>query len=872
MILHRLRLTNFRGIVERELTFPEHGVVVVCGPNEVGKSSMLEALDLLLEHKDRSSKQKVMAAKPTHADVGAEVEAEISSGPYRFVYRKRFHKKHLTELTVLEPQRRPYSGDEAHERVRAMLDETVDTGLWQAQRVLQAASTTAVDLSGCDALSRALDVAAGDADSSGNDAPLIDAIDAEFERYFTPSAGRPAREWKDAIERLAAAQREVEGASAAVADVEERVRRHEELTAQRRGLAQALQPATERTEAAGRAQAALLALAEQVRQGELVTDAAAGNAAASASAHAQRKTLTAEAGRRAAMLAERQTALTAAAAQEAAARQALAAVEVKSDSAASGLEEAQRRMEAARAAEQACAASELTARLAARVELIDEAQRNLQQVGNQLAGIGLTAEVFADIEASYAVVEQLEAQLAADTGTVEFTAIAELELTVDGQALTLAAGQTWRPPASAPVTLDLPGMLSVRLDPGATAAQLSAKLVIAQQLQAETLNQGGVADLAAAREVDSCRRQLAARADQLTANLDGLRAGDDVDELRLRLAGLRTAQAGGAGERIDPVAAAAEVRAATETLEQARAEAEASHAAVIAAVSALNEKRTAAEVLREGASTAETELQAVNGQLADLRASTTDEAVAAAATAAAEAHRMADEQLAAVTVRYQAANPDAVKAQLDAAVDALATLTRGLAVVDKELDALAAQLEVVGSEGRRGLLDDAEIKLARARAEHDTIGERADAVKLLRDTMIRHRDNTRQRYVQPYRGELERLGRTVFGPSFTVEVDSNLTIRSRTLDGCTVPYESLSGGAMEQLGILARLAGAALVAKEDTVPVVIDDALGFSDPDRLAKMSEVFDSVGEHGQVIVLTCQRDRYQGITAAEVIELTA
>ena len=257
MILHRLRLTNFRGTADREIAFPEHGVVVVCGPNEIGKSSLLEALDLLLEHKDRSTKQKVMAVKHTHADVGAEVEAEISSGPYRFVYRKRFHKKHLTELTVLEPERRPYSGDEAHERVRAMLEETIDTGLWHAQRVLQAASTTAVDLSGCDALSRALDVAAGDADSSGNDAPLIDAIDAEFERYFTPSAGRPAREWKDAIERLAAAQRQVEGASAAVADVEERVRRHEELTAQRRRLTQDLEPAAEHAETTRQAHAAL---------------------------------------------------------------------------------------------------------------------------------------------------------------------------------------------------------------------------------------------------------------------------------------------------------------------------------------------------------------------------------------------------------------------------------------------------------------------------------------------------------------------------------------------------------------------------------------------------------------------------------------
>ena len=60
-----------------------------------------------------------------------------------------------------------------------------------------------------------------------------------------------------------------------------------------------------------------------------------------------------------------------------------------------------------------------------------------------------------------------------------------------------------------------------------------------------------------------------------------------------------------------------------------------------------------------------------------------------------------------------------------------------------------------------------------------------------------------------------------------------MRIGSRTLSGRTVPYESLSGGAKEQLGIVARLAGAALVAKEDSVPVVIDDALGFTDADRL---------------------------------------
>src|ERR1700734_3056853 len=146
---------------------------------------MVEALDLLLESRDRSTKKEVKQVKPTHADVGSEVTAEISTGPYRFVYHKRFHKKCETQLTVLEPRREQHSGDEAHDRVQAMLTETVDTELWHAQRVLQAASTAAVNLSGCNALTRALDVAAGDAAAlSGTRTPLTQRIERGFGPFF----------------------------------------------------------------------------------------------------------------------------------------------------------------------------------------------------------------------------------------------------------------------------------------------------------------------------------------------------------------------------------------------------------------------------------------------------------------------------------------------------------------------------------------------------------------------------------------------------------------------------------------------------------------------------------------------------------------
>ncbi|KKW63991.1 hypothetical protein AAV95_14480, partial [Mycolicibacterium elephantis] len=286
MKLHRLVLTNYRGITHREIEFPDHGVVVVSGANEVGKSSMIEALDLLLEAKDRSGRKEVKQVKPTHADVGAEITAEISTGPYRFEYRKRFHKRCETALTILAPHREQLTGDEAHDRVRAMLAETVDTGLWQAHRVLQSTSTAAVDLSGCDALSRALDVAAGDAQpdgaqaQTGAEALLIDRIEAEYLRYFTRT-GRPTGEWAAATGRLRAAEEALARSAAAVAEVDDAVRRHAELTENLGQVAVARAEASKRLAAAQEAADTVAALTRQLKEAELVAAGAeAGHKAA----------------------------------------------------------------------------------------------------------------------------------------------------------------------------------------------------------------------------------------------------------------------------------------------------------------------------------------------------------------------------------------------------------------------------------------------------------------------------------------------------------------------------------------------------------------------------------------------------------------
>ncbi|OBG66631.1 AAA family ATPase [Mycobacterium sp. E3339] len=872
MKLHRLILTNYRGITHREIDFPDHGVVVLCGANEVGKSSMIEALDLLLEARDRSTKKEVKQVKPTHSDVGSEVSAELSCGPYRFVYRKRFHKKCETELTIQAPHHEQLTGDEAHERVRAMLAETVDSDLWHAQRVLQSASTAAVDLSGCDALSRALDVAAGDTGAlSGTEPLLIERIDAEYGRYFTPT-GRPTGEWAAAITRLADAEAAVAECAAAVAEVDERVNRHAVLTEQVAELEQQRVAAGPRLVAAQEAAERIAELTGQAREAGLVATAAVATSAAATTAHNARLQLLAE-------IDARTAAVAAAEAQALEAVEACGVAQVDAQTAAAAAQEAaealadlQRRAESARNTVAQLANRDEAERLSARLAKVDAIQQNRDQVCAALGEIAITEQLLRRIETAAAAVERIGDQLASTSAAVEFTAAAAIELVVGDQRISLSEGETWSTTTTGPTAVRVPGVLAARITPGATTLDVQAKHDAAQQELAAALAAAVVTDVAAARASDQQRRELQSSRDQLSATLAGLCGDEEIDQLRARLEQLRAGQPESDQPAADIGAARDELAALEAAVLTATAESEDHRRSAAATTARLTELSTRATVLQNALETQRGELGAATDRLAHERASAGDDELASAADTALRAARAAEGRHAELAGALAAANPSAVQAELAAATKQTEELRERYDEAARELRETTIELSVFGGEGRQGKLDAAETEREHAVSEHIRVGSRARAARLLRSVMTRHRDTTRQRYVEPYRAELQRLGRPVFGPTFEVDIDSDLCIRSRTLNGVTVPYESLSGGAKEQLGILARLAGAAMVAKEDAVPVVVDDALGFSDPDRLAKMGEVFDTVGTHGQVIVLTCSPDRYDGVKGAHRIDLSA
>ena len=148
---------------------------------------------------------------------------------------------------------------------------------------------------------------------------------------------------------------------------------------------------------------------------------------------------------------------------------------------------------------------------------------------------------------------------------------------------------------------------------------------------------------------------------------------------------------------------------------------------------------------------------------------------------------------------------------------------------------------------------------------------RANSARYLYELLSRHRAATKQNYVAPLRRRIEQLGRSIFGSSFEVELDDSLVITHRTLAGTTLTVDQLSTGAQEQLGVLLRLASAALVDPEGAVPLVLDDALGASDSHRLQQLAGVINEVAAPQQVIILTSAPQRYAALTNVKHITFT-
>ena len=896
MRIHRLRLVDFRGIAEREITLPDSGVVVLQGENEVGKTSMIEAIDLLLDKADSSKAREVRAVKPVNRDVGPLVEAELSCGPYRFTYTKRWLRETRTELQLSAPRPASLTGAEAHAEVQRILTETLDTSLYQALRVLQAGELTSAALADSSALAAALDRAAGTAGHDEDGDALLAAVDAEYATYFTPT-GRETGEYAAARKEASAAEATCTEAEARLRQLQQDVDSHARLTTELAAISDHLAQARRDREAHEQAWHELTTLRQQVTDAREKVRSRSREHAWLSEAAERRATAGRALETKIAAWEELTRRLTEAREEL---HQARAEQREASNQVAAAQEEEQhlrQKVEAAgRAAERLQELAQLD-RVRSTLAAIERAQATIEECESALADSRIDADLLTAIDTADTDLAVSRAQHEAAAARLEITALSDVDLTVDGAQRHLGAEEELSSAVTESVQLELPGTLRISVSPARSNADTESALSAAQQRLDELLRQAGVGDRRAAHRLaeseQRIRAELARAQERLEEELDGQTVSQlQADQARLAARveltehTTSTDSADEDADGTDPASAPAvqqEVPAPVDPASAQEAQAAAARAHTearertvdaVAVRDSLAERASRLELdctLLEGkASMAETDINDQRTALAEEREKTPDTDLEHAADQATADLTEAKSALAAAESELAAAPVEQVEAARDNAVRLIDRLTTEHEQVEDKLRRLSVSLEMRGQEGLQEDYDQALTALEATRAQLQHLERRARACALLHESLHRARDAARARYVRPFRDQVLALGRIVYGTGFDVDVDDDLAIASRTLDGITVPFAQLSAGAREQLAIITRLACAAVVDPEQGVPVIIDDALGYSDPERLAAMNTMIGSLAADAQVILLTCTPDRYRGIGSASVIRL--
>ena len=242
-----------------------------------------------------------------------------------------------------------------------------------------------------------------------------------------------------------------------------------------------------------------------------------------------------------------------------------------------------------------------------------------------------------------------------------------------------------------------------------------------------------------------------------------------------------------------------------------------------------------------------------------------------AAVAAAELRVTAvGEELAAARRRLADARPDAVRRRAADGEAELGRLQREQRGAEDEHLAVRTRLEAAGDRALFERLEEGRARRAAARRAAASVEARAAAAARLLAAVDAARAAARRTYSEPLARTVVELGRPLFGADFAVELDADLNVARRTAFGTTLEFARLSTGAQEQLALLVRLACAVLISPAEGVPLIVDDALGYSDESRLRALGEVLSRVGERCQVLILTCFPERYRHVAGARRIRL--
>ena len=859
----------------------DDGLNVIVGPNELGKSTLLDALRAALFEKYSSKAQAITALQNDRNQAGPVVELvfELDDGLYRIT--KRFIKKPYARLSC--PDGRTLEGDAAEDTLRNLLgfDEPGKAGakpetlgMWNVLWVQQGQSFGALELpdSARSNLHSALESEVGTVLGGRRGRALPQAIEKQLGELVT-SNGRPRGSYKDILERAEALKEELEGLRArrqelsrALDDLEgaqetlarlsvgdrdqadqkeltEARKRHRqlaELEAHIEAAASDLELKKRNLEQAERAQT------ERARLTETITSECEAVEQAYQrvdEVRQQEKEARAQLGQLRAGVRETETAVTLA--DEAVSRQRRMLDAVEREARIRELEDRRKKAQAA--------------------------ETRLHEAQQGAAAILATDGSIEGIRSAVKELAIIESRLSAAATRIVFdmVPVGLSGIEVDGQPVSVEQPSVQ---AVEPTTIVIPDRGRIIIEPAIKGRdkllgqQWKAKVRLKDALQA-----GGAKTVNDA-EAQYTRRQklmqnaeLARQETELhapaTADHDtGAQAlSDYIEGLQQILTREMTEL--GIEELPAQQEAAAALRATQEQAAEARGAVDTARAALRGPEDTLGELQTELGTVSTRYNDGKERLEKLRQQLEEAEEAHADDALQAAIETSQT--EVSDQE--STITNLQAQRTDETLPQLEARTARLEKAIQErrdkLGNLKEKIAGLRSHVEALEGAG----LDEAIQKKVRELELHSEEHRRSErevrVLSLLMSTLRTAEQEAKERYLSPVLNRIRPYLQLLF-PGAEIAIDEDLRIVGVVREaGYEEAFHHLSMGTQEQIAVLVRLAFAEMLIEQcHPAAVILDDALVFSDDRRMNRMFDILNMAARNVQVIIFTCREQLFE------------
>lgn len=183
------------------------------------------------------------------------------------------------------------------------------------------------------------------------------------------------------------------------------------------------------------------------------------------------------------------------------------------------------------------------------------------------------------------------------------------------------------------------------------------------------------------------------------------------------------------------------------------------------------------------------------------------------------------------------------------------------AIQDKQKSIAEAQGELKSLSANQKDFCEIEENLEFLEKERQSLETEAKAIELLYSLTQLFREKAREKLRNPLTETVEKDLGTILGSKYSIKLNEGLKPEKigETSWGIKTSMDSLSFGTQEQIWCLFRLALGRFLSKMGPQLVVLDDPLANTDPDRLLRFLEVLKEASEHFQIILITCDVEKY-------------